>query len=183
MVVPWAWTSSEAVQEEPMTNTTAAATKPPAPKTTAKATDATPSADPMATEPMARSHGEAMLAGLRKPLYAYVGAGDLALEKLREIPMEWSEITAALSDEAAKVQEAMSAEMSRLHEQLSVEKLQATLTVEQLRELPEQATELRSQFQDHAMALGDQAGDLYQDLVARGAESVNLYEALICTYY
>src|SRR5450759_5363843 len=90
-----AWTSSEAVQEEPMTNTTAAATKPPAPKTTAKATDATPSAHPMAPKPMARSHGEAMLAGLRKPLYAYVGAGDLALEKLREIPTEWSEITAA----------------------------------------------------------------------------------------
>ena len=155
-----------------MTNTTAAATKPPAPKTTAKATDATPSAHPMAPKPMARSHGEAMLAGLRKPLYAYVGAGDLALEKLREIPMEWSEITAALSDEAAKVQEAMSAEMSRLQVHLSVEKLQATLTVEQLRELPEQATELRSQFQDHAMALGDQAGDLYQDLVARGERVV-----------
>ena len=156
-----------------MTTTTAAATKLPAPKTTAnKATDATPSAHPMAPKPMARWHGEAILAGLRKPLYAYVGAGDLALEKLREIPMEWSEITAALSDEAAKVQEAMSAEMSRLHEQLSVEKLQATLTVEQLRELPEQATELRSQFQDHAMALGDQAGDLYQDLVARGQRVV-----------
>jgi hypothetical protein len=154
-----------------MTTTTAAATKPPAPKTTAKATDATPSAHPMAPEPMARWHGEAMLAELRKPLYAYVGAGDLALEKLREIPMEWSEITAALSDEAAKVQEAMSAEMSRLQVHLSVEKLQATLTV---RELPEQATELRSQFQfqDHAMALGDQAGDLYQDLVARGERVV-----------
>src|SRR5664279_1731591 len=147
-----------------MTTTTgAAATKPRATKTTAKATDATPSAHPMAPKPMARWHGEAMLAGLRKPLYAYVGAGDLALEKLREIPMEWSEITAALSDEAAKVQEAMSAEMSRLHEQLSVE---------QLRELPEQATELRLQLQDHAMALGDQAGDLYQDLVARGERVV-----------
>src|SRR5664280_2295633 len=145
-----------------MTTTTgAAATKPRATKTTAKATDATPSAHPMAPKPMARWHGEAMLAGLRKPLYAYVGAGDLALEKLREIPMEWSEITAALSDEAAKLQE-----------QLSVEKLQATLTVEQLRELPEQATELRSQLQDHAMALGDQAGDLYQDLVARGQRVV-----------
>ena len=66
----------------------------------------------------------------------------------------------------------MSAEMSRLHEHLSVEKLQATLTVEQLRELPEQANELRSQLQDHAMALGDQAGDLYQDLVARGERVV-----------
>jgi hypothetical protein len=31
---------------------------------------------------------------------------------------------------------------------------------------------LRSQFQDHAMALGDQAGDLYQDLVARGQRVV-----------
>ena len=61
---------------------------------------------------------------------------------------------------------------ARLHEQLSVEKLQATQTVEQLRELPEQATELRSQLQDHAMALGDQAGDLYQDLVARGQRVV-----------
>ncbi|HEX2805062.1 MAG TPA: hypothetical protein VHN80_02690, partial [Kineosporiaceae bacterium] len=108
----------------------------------------------------------------RKPLYAYIGAGDLALEKLREIPTEWPKISAALSDEATKLQEAMSAEMARLHEHLSVEKLQATLTVEQLRELLEQATELRSQLQDHAMALGDQAGDLYQDLVARGERVV-----------
>jgi hypothetical protein len=156
-----------------MTTTTgAAATKPRATKTTAKATDTTAGASPMAPEPMARWHGEAMLTGLRKPLYAYVGAGDLALEKLREIPTEWSEITAALSDEAAKVQEAMSAEMARLQEHLSVEKLQATQTVEQLRELPEQATELRSQLQDHAMALSDRAGDLYTDLVARGERVV-----------
>src|SRR5665811_2061209 len=172
MVVPWGTDASEAVQEEPMTTTTGAATKPRATKTTAKATDTTAGASPMVPEPMARWHGEAMLAELRKPLYAYIGAGDLALEKLRKIPTEWPQITAALSDEAAKVQEAMSAEMSRLHEQLSVEKLQATLTVEQLRELPEQATELRSQLQDHAMALGDQAGDLYQDLVARGERVV-----------
>src|SRR5450756_839427 len=96
-----------------MTTTTgAAATKPRSTKTTAKATDTTAGAFPMAPEPMARWHGEAMLAELRKPLYAYIGAGDLALGKLREIPTEWSEITAALSDEAAKVQEAMSAEMS-----------------------------------------------------------------------
>jgi len=155
-----------------MTTTTAAATKPPAPKATAKATDTTPSAHPMSPEPMARWHGEAMLAELRKPLYAYIGAGDLALEKLREIPTEWPKISAALSDEATKLQEVMSAEMSRLHEHLSVEKLQATLTVEQLRKLPEQANELRSQLQDHAMALGDQAGDLYQDLVARGERVV-----------
>jgi hypothetical protein len=169
--------ASEAVQEEPMTTTTAAATKPRPTKTTAKATDTSPSAHPMAPEPMApkpmaRRHGEAMLAELRKPLYAYIGAGDLALEKLREIPTEWPKISAALSDEATKSQEAMSAEMARLHEQLSVEKLQATLTVEQLRKLPEQANELRSQLQDHAMALGDRAGDLYQDLVARGERVV-----------
>ena len=40
----------------------------------------------------------------------------------------------------------MSAEMARLQEHLSGEKLQATLTVEQLREPLEQATELRSQL-------------------------------------
>src|SRR5450759_3117213 len=124
-----------------MTTTTgAAATKPRATKTTAKATDTTAGASPMAPEPMARWHGEAMLAELRKPLYAYVGAGDLALEKLREIPTEWPQISAALSDEAIKLQEAMSEEMAQL--------------------------------QDHAMALGDQAGDLYQDLVARGQRVV-----------
>jgi hypothetical protein len=155
-----------------MTTTTGAATKPRPTKATAKATDTTPSAHPMSPEPVARWHGEAMLAELRKPLYDYIGAGDLALEKLREIPTEWPQISAALSDEAIKLQEAMSAEMSRLHEHLSVEKLQATLTVEQLRELPEQATELRSQLQDHAMGLGDQAGDLYTDLVARGQRVV-----------
>src|SRR5450759_4352050 len=172
MVVPWATDASEAVQEEPMTTTTGAATKPRPTKATAKATDTTPSTHPMSPQPMAGGNGEAMLAELRKPLYAYIGAGDLALEKLREIPTEWPKISAALSDEAIKLQEAMGAEMSRLHEHLSVEKLQATLTVEQLRELPEQANELRSQFQDHAMALGDQAGDLYQDLVARGERVV-----------
>jgi len=132
----------------------------------------TAGASPMAPEPMARWHGEAMLAELRKPLYAYIGAGDLALEKLREIPTEWPQISAALSDEAIKLQEAMSAEMARLQEHLSGEKLQATLTVEQLRELLEQATELRSQLQDHAMALSDRAGDLYTDLVARGQRVV-----------
>ena len=66
----------------------------------------------------------------------------------------------------------MSAEMARLQEHLSGEKLQATLTVEQLRELLEQATELRSQLQDYAMALSDRAGDLYTDLVARGQRVV-----------
>jgi hypothetical protein len=155
-----------------MTTTTGAATKPRATKTTAKATDTTAGASPMAPEPMARRQGEAMLAELRKPLYAYIGAGDLALEKLREIPTEWPKISATLSDEATKLQEAMSAEMARLQEHLSVEKLQATLTVEQLRELPEQATELRLQLQDHAMALGDRAGYLYTDLVARGQRVV-----------
>ena len=85
-----------------MTTTTgAAATKPRATKTTAKATDTTAGASPMAPEPMARWHGEAMLAELRKPLYAYIGAGDLALERLREIPTEWPQISAALSDGAA----------------------------------------------------------------------------------
>ena len=96
-----------------MTTTTgAAATKPRATKTTAKATDTTAGASPMAPEPMARWPGEAMLAGLRKPLYAYVGAGDLALEKLREIPTEWPKISATLSDEATKVQEAQTSSSS-----------------------------------------------------------------------
>src|SRR5664279_3755072 len=62
-----------------MTTTTgAAATKPRSTKTTAKATDTTAGASPMAPEPMARWHGEAMLAELRKPLYAYIGAGEAA---------------------------------------------------------------------------------------------------------
>src|SRR5664279_3567325 len=95
-----------------MTTTTGAATKPRPTKATAKATDTTPSAHPMSPQPMAGGNGEAMRAELRKPLYAYIGAGDLALEKLREIPTEWPKISAAPSDEATKsatkLQEVMS---------------------------------------------------------------------------
>src|SRR5664280_2839619 len=140
---------------KPRTTKTTKATSTARPATDKPAEKAPVGAQPMAKEPMVWWKGKSMMAELRKPLYAYVGAGDLALEKLREVP-------AVLSDEASRLQDALAAEMSRLQDNLRMEKMQTNFSVDQLRELPEHAKELRAQLEDYAATLGDKAFDLYQ---------------------
>lgn len=107
-----------------------------------------------------------------RTLDAYVGTGDLALEKLREVSADWPEIAATLSAKAIRLQEALTAVMARLHADLGLEQVQDSMTVELLRELPEPAEKLRA-LEDHAMALSDQATDLCRDLTraSRWAQS------------
>jgi len=71
---------------KPRTTKTTKATSTARPATDKPAEKAPVGAQPMAKEPMVWWKGKSMMAELRKPLYAYVGAGDLALEKLREVP-------------------------------------------------------------------------------------------------
>jgi hypothetical protein len=166
---------------KPRTTKTTKATSTARPATDKPATDkpaekAPVGAQPMVKEPMMWWKGKSMMAELRKPLYAYVGAGDLALEKLREVPAELPKIPSVLSDEASRLQDALAAEMSRLQDNLRMEKMQSNFSVDQLRELPEHAKELRSQLEDYAATLGDKAFDLYQDLVARGERVVESHK-------
>src|SRR5450759_1091265 len=150
---------------KPRTTKTTKATSTARPATDKPAEKASVGAQPMAKEPMVWWKGKSMMAELRKPLYAYVGAGDLALEKLREVPAELPKIPSVLSDEASRLQDA-----------LAMEKMQTNFSVDQLRELPEHAKELRSQLEDYAATLGDKAFDLYQELVARGERVVESHK-------
>jgi hypothetical protein len=161
---------------KPRTTKTTKATSTARPATDKPAEKAPVGAQPMTKEPMVWWKGKSMMAELRKPLYAYVGAGDLALEKLREVPAELPKIPSVLSDEASRLQDALAAEMSRLQDNLRMEKMQTNFSVDQLRELPEHAKELRSQLEDYAATLGDKAFDLYQELVARGERVVESHK-------
>jgi hypothetical protein len=87
---------------------------------------------------------EVNLSAVRRPLYAYVGAADFAVEKLRELP--------AVS--AQRVQEV----------QQSVKQAQAQAT--------EQAKARRAQVREQLNQLPDKARALYSDFVVRGQKLV-----------
>lgn len=87
---------------------------------------------------------EVNLSAVRRPLYAYVGAADFAVEKLRELPTAY----------AQRVQEVSE----------SVKQAQAVAT--------EQAKARRAEFREQLNELPNKARALYSDFVVRGQKLV-----------
>jgi hypothetical protein len=120
--------------------------------------------------------------GLGNPLYAYLGAGDLALTRLRASG-PWPMAARTVTDEAAKLQAAWTADLAQLHQSLTREKLmRASLSLDQLRALPGRTKRVLTHFEDYAIpvgtiavsvgdvaaSVGDGAVHWYRELVARG---------------
>jgi heparin binding hemagglutinin HbhA len=84
------------------------------------------------------------------PLYAVAGAGDLAVEKLREVPAK----LAALKVEPKAVQDRVTGSL--------------TTVADDVRTLPDMARTLPEKAQSFALAQVGKANDAYEDLAERG---------------
>jgi hypothetical protein len=87
---------------------------------------------------------EVNLSAVRRPLYAYVGAADFAVEKLRDLPTAYAQ---------------------------RVSEVQSTLKQRQA-EAQEQAKARRAELREQINALPDKARALYSDFVVRGQKLV-----------
>jgi hypothetical protein len=87
---------------------------------------------------------EVNLSAVRRPLYAYVGAADFAVEKLRDLPTAYAQ---------------------------RVSEVQQTLKQRQA-EAQEQAKARRAELREQLNTLPDKARSLYSDFVVRGQKLV-----------
>lgn len=124
---------------------------------------ATIKADTKKTADTVQVHADAKvsLKEVRKPLYASVGAGDFAVEKLRELPTRY---TGGVKRFQAQVKE-LPAQVKELPVQ--VKELPA-----QVKELPAHVKELPAAVKAQLSELSEKATHLYEEFAERGENVV-----------
>jgi len=106
------------------------------------------------------------------PLYAIAGAGDLAVEKLREVSEDVTTRFVALKDQPKTVQSELSKVQTELAKaQAELAKRFETLTAE-AKTMPAQLRELPSAVQASLTTVLGQAEDRYDELAVRGKDLV-----------